>query len=702
MEYARLITLLLCVVAGLQQSVHGAGNPPITFRSLLEEMINRDALARFPEPAYTCKQFSSYDRHSDTPNSPTWWANMDRSYFLRTEHTAGRKEYVLMDTAGPGAVVRFWATWHGPAGKPFTNGILRFYLDGSPKPAIEGPIQSVLDGGLLTGAPLSEGVSPQTPYEQRGHNLYLPIPYAQHCKITYQTDAPVDEGAHQGEALYYQINYRTYAAGTSVQSFSMDQLETARAVLAKTQTQMSQSLRPEVDNRSHRHVPIDMPAGGSSTLALDSTSPQAIVAFTVKLKAENLPQALRSTVLEMIVDDTRTVWCPVGDFFGIGYQGKPYKTWYTEVSEDGTMSCYWPMPYQRSALIKLHNLGEQIVRDEKLQVQTKPWTWDHRSMYFHAAWKQWSKIQTCSNTKAQDQGAFDLNWIKVTGQGVYVGDSLAIFNGAAAWWGEGDEKIYVDGEIFPSHFGTGTEDYYGYAWCRPEYFQSAFHAQPIGAGNFESGFSVNVRYRALDAIPFTTSLQFDMELWHWAKTRMNYAPTMFWYARPGATANIQPMPEEARSKVALVQDDVVEIKRVKGALEGEAMRIHQTTGGKTEIQSAAQFDWSGNKQLWWIDANEGDTLTLDFSVDKAGLYAMTAALTKANDYGMIAIAVNGKLLIEKIDLYHPTVITGEIPLGTCHLEQGVNQLEVKIVGANPKAIQRNMFGLDYIFLTPQN
>jgi len=193
-----------------------------------------------------------------------------------------------------------------------------------------------------------------------------------------------------------------------------------------------------------------------------------------------------------------------------------------------------------------------------------------------------------------------------------------------------------------------------------------------------------------------------MERGHWAKTRVNYAPTTFWYARPGASSNVQPMPEEARNKIALVQEDVVEIKRVKGALEGEAMQIRQNTGGKTELQSGAQFDWSGTKQLWWIDAKEGDTLTLEFSVDKAGLYALTAALTKARDYGIIAIAVNGKTLTEKLDLYNPAVITEEIALGTCQLKQGVNQLEVKIIGSNPEAIKRNMFGLDYILLTPQN
>lgn len=32
------------------------------------------------------------------------------------------------------------------------------------------------------------------------------------------------------------------------------------------------------------------------------------------------------------------------------------------------------------------------------------------------------------------------------------------------WWGEGDEKFFVDGEKFPSSFGTGSEDYIGYAW----------------------------------------------------------------------------------------------------------------------------------------------------------------------------------------------------------------------------------------------
>ena len=128
---------------------------------------------------------------------------------------------------------------------------------------------------------------------------------------------------------------------------------------------------------------------------------------------------------------------------------------------------------------------------------------------------------------------FDVNYVDLAGQGVYVGDALTVFNTVDAWWGEGDEKIFVDGEEFPSSIGTGTEDYYGYAWCRPEKFSHPFIAQPTGAGNFHPGMTVNMRYRSLDAIPFATEISSNIEMWHWVKTKMNFAMTAFWYVKPG-------------------------------------------------------------------------------------------------------------------------------------------------------------------------
>ena len=317
-------------------------------------------------------------------------------------------------------------------------------------------------------------------------------------------------------------------------------------------------------------------------------------------------------------------------------------------------------------------------------------------MHFHATWRQLTEVDTRGKKDMTGQNAFDVNYVTAHGKGVYVGDTLTVFNGAAAWWGEGDEKIFVDGEEFPSHFGTGTEDYYGYAWCKAEFFQAPFHAQPEGGGNMAGGFSVNSRYRGLDAIPFLRSIQFDMELWHWADTKINYAPTAFWYARPGATCNVPPDPEAAAKPVARTRADVVPVLKVAGAIEGESLKVVERTGGEVQVQDGS-FGWSGDAQLWWIDAEVGDKLVVEFPVVTGGLYKVSANLTKANDYGIVELTVNDGPA-RKFDRFHTTVAHDLLELGTFDLKAGTNRLTIKVVGTHPDAIPRRMFGLDYLKL----
>jgi hypothetical protein len=672
----------------------------VTLRSLLEEMVDREALARFPSPAYTCRQFSSYDRDSDDPkDESTWFANWDRSQFLQIEEVDGRKEYVMMDADGPGAVVRIWCTWHGPGGGEFSNGTLRVYIDGEDKPAIEGPIAEIIDGGKLAGAPLSEGVSPKTEYKQQGHNLYLPLPYARHCKITYSTDVPVDRGAKEGEALYYQINYRTYEPGTEVESFSLERLVAAKSTLDAVQQKLREGGRDNDDAWKTEDWNGEL-APGERRETVQVNGSGAIRQLRFKISAQDLPQALRSTVLEVHFDGERTIWAPLGDFFGIGYKISPYRTWYTEVTEDGELSCAWVMPFEKGASVSVLNVGKQPVRIEVCEAKISDWEWNDRSMHFHSTWRQLSKVETGHDQSMDHGNARDVNYVTVNGRGVYVGDSLTLFNGAAQWWGEGDEKIYVDGEEFPSHFGTGTEDYYGYAWCRPEFFESPFHAQPEGGGNLAGGYSVNSRYRALDAIPFTDSIRFDMELWHWAHTKMDYAPTTFFYARPGATANVEPERRTAARPVTLERSDIVDVFRVPGALEGEDLTAVEISGGKVEIQEIPAFRWSGDKQLWWIDANVGDELTVEFPVKKAGRYQVIANLTKANDYAVVHVSLNDEPAEKTFDRYHPTVSHDPLALGAFDLHDGKNRLKFRIEGANPAGLKKHFVGLDYLQLKP--
>ena len=678
---------------------HAQEREPVSLESLLSDMVDRDRLARLPNPAYVCRQFSSYDRDTVAPGKPGWFANWDRSQFIRVEENAGRREYVLMDAEGPGAVVRFWGTWHGPRKdgrlKPFTNGTLRIYLDHQAQPVIADPIADLISGGKLVGPPFSESVSPKTPYARRGHNLYLPIPYQTHCKITYESDGIVDFGARQGEALYYQINYRTYESGTRVTSFSRDQLKELEPLLAHVGERLVRS-GVALSDRVQDHALGGLVAPGKEK-SLTLEGPAAIRQLTMRLEADDLAQALRSVVLEVECDDQRTVWCPVGDFFGIGYEVRPYRTWYTEVAEDGTMRAFWVMPFERTCRWTIRNLGDRPV-ELTATALAGPWEWDDRSLYFHATWRQYTKVDTGPNKDMTGNGAVDVNYVEVTGRGQYVGDTLTVFNGASAWWGEGDEKIYIDGETFPSHIGTGTEDYYGYAWCRPEFFATPFHAQPCGDGNLAGGLSVNSRYRILDALPFSRSIKFDMELWHWRATRMNYAPATFWYARPGAKSNVEPEPKRAAEPVARKRSDVVETLRVPGAIEGESLKILEKTGGITMIQDIDLFGWSGDCQLWWRDAAPGDRLPLELPVREPGAYHITANLTKANDYGIVRIRINDRAAPRLFDRYAPRVSHDRLDLGVFPLKKGSNRLVIEIVGANDRAVKRHMFGLDYLLL----
>jgi hypothetical protein len=364
----------------------------------------------------------------------------------------------------------------------------------------------------------------------------------------------------------------------------------------------------------------------------------------------------------------------------------PFKDWWRSVEKDGTMTCYWPMPCRDSLVVELKNLGPQDVKID-MEVAYGPWAWDDLSMHFHVDWRLESHIDTTVHR--------DWNYLEAVGRGVYVGDTLALYNPSTAWWGEGDEKIYVDGEAFPSHFGTGSEDYYGYAWCTPEVFCDPFHAQPRADGPANAGHVTNTRVRLLDGIPFTKMFRFDMETWHWQPgCYETYAVTTYWYGSPGARGNHGPAPEQAKVIVPEQPGPFT----IAGALEGEKLAIVEKTGGTTQVQDSNAYHWSDNKQLWWMDAKPGDKLTLTVPVAKNGKYTLQARLTVAKDYGIVQLELDGKPLGKPIDCYNADVETKMFNLGTEPLTAGDHKLTVTITGANPKAEQRHMFGLDCLRL----
>ncbi|MDN5202211.1 DUF2961 domain-containing protein [Fulvivirgaceae bacterium BMA10] len=558
MKRLQFLTFLI-LIAGFSY----AQEKEITMASLLEEMTDRASLSKWPAMTYTCKQASSYSRESKTRNTSEadgrfqpasgrdwgkgWFENHDFSQYIRTEENQGRKEDVMFEAEGPGAIVRFWATFGGVPSE--YGGIYRVYIDDDPNPVIEMHNQNFAGKAGLVGKPFSFYAPEKAENDVwRGRNLFLPIPYGKYCKITYDGEHVYSHiGGWRGH--YYQINYRTYEAGTRIESFSGNTMEKYKKDIEFYGKKLMDDPEPKGDQLTRENVVIQ--PGDELTLKLKGE--KAITYLQTQLKAENQQQALRSTVLKIEFDGQTTVWCPVGQFFGLGYKPNPHRSYYIATTKEGNLASRWVMPFAKKATISLINHGEQQVTVQSLVVGHEAYTWDEQSMYFHAAWKETRGMET--------ELRKDENYIIVKGKGVFVADNLTLFNSfpdttGINWWGEGDEKIYVDNEEFPSHFGTGTEDYYCYAWCRPQWFTSPFASQPIGEGNKTPGNTSNNRYRLLDAIPFTSNFKFDMEIWHPYRAKLNYSPATFWYAFPDAEWNIAPDPQGVKKKVALKIKDV--------------------------------------------------------------------------------------------------------------------------------------------------
>jgi len=645
----------------------------VTMESLLDELTDLTVLTRLPDPPYTVKQFSSYDRKSQHPDVLTdedWFANADRGQHLRTEERNGATEWVLMDADGPGAMVRFWSA------NPNDAGIVRIYLDGNADPVIEIPLTDMLGGNV------HPFIKPLAGERSRGWNSYLPIPYATHCKVT--TSQP---------DFYYQINYRTYAEGARVETYSDRAIRRVDALLesaAKRLASPNSMTLPDVEKQVAKRFLHRIDGGASVAERIEA--PGALYALNVRAAADDMEAALRGCLFEVFFDgrEAPAIAAPLGDFFGTAPGANAYASVPSGVLEDGTMYCRWVMPFETGAELRFTNTTDAPLSITGNYVLGS-YEWTDTSLYFHAKWRSEYPLATRPRQ--------DWTFVEVQGAGRFVGDMLHITNPVKAWWGEGDEKIYVDNETFPSHFGTGSEDYFGYAWCSNVVFTHAYHNQPRCDGPDNYGQTCVSRFHVIDNIPFTEAFKFDMEVWHWQECEIAMAATSYWYARPGGSDDF---PAIAVDNLKVITPlPLPAMKVVEGALEGERLKVGESTGGQVVRQTSGAWGWSREEQLWWRYGEPGDTLTIIFPVEKAGRYDVRAVFTKAVDYGIVQLRLNGQEAGAPRDFFNDGVIaTPEESLGVFELTQGENTLTAEIVGANENAVPSCMFGLDYLLLKP--
>jgi len=687
----------------------------VSLSSLLEEMADRDALARFPRSNYRQLQASSYHRASVRRGEPGWFADSDGVSSIREETIGGATEWVIMEHDGPGCLTKLWTPYFYYGFGNRVGPRIKVYLDGADAPAID---ETFIE--LLTHNEWPENYGPAPPqrnglrvprpfagFTARAGNLYLPIPFAKSCKVT------LDQ-----KAFYNIVNYRAYPPGTAVETFSKAGFAAAKGQLSQIGCEL---LEPtEYAGGTAHGAAARIPPGESFAIPLAGTA--AIRQLSVRLDpnaVKDRPTVLRSTVLAMTFDGEETVWCPLGDFFGSADSLHPMHTWTRTVTADGAMVCRWVMPFRKDAVVSLVNLSNQSLTAD-VQVRTGPWEWGDRSMHFWARWR---------SDDVQPGNRFsDWNFVDIRGRGGFIGDTWTVLNPTTGWWGEGDEKIYVDGSyerLFPDHFGTGTEDYYGWAGgrvpTRADVFSHPFLAN-ISVGTTERdtprGFNICTRVRGLDAIPFTSRLVFDMEASPGTGQRnawdfLGYSAVTYWYARPGATANRPPL-SAAAAKPIVSLDDLDKraraireksTKRIPGAIEFENLAPSAHSAGlrfQRQVPAAVQRpeQFSGHAHMFLPFRKPGEyvefRLTEQFQPRDVTLY-----ITKSYDFAVAQLSINGRVVRDELDLYSPTVRVDRLDLGV--IEPRNNAFAIRLEMVRPNARSRGaktLAGLDCVVLSP--
>jgi len=452
----------------------------LSYGDLLQQLYDLDRLPRLQE-GVICRQFSSYDRRSHEPGG--WDANGDAGQYIRVDAQTG--EAVMAEMQGPGCIFRIWSA--NPQGN------IRFYLDGDTKPTFEWDFNSIFTGKI---DPFLPPLVWKRGEAQSGSDCYLPIPYAKSCKVT----------ADKAHGQYYHIGYKTYPPGTEIETFRLPLTADERKQLEAARKAWSDRGPGTPTLKSSQALQ----SGEQATVA-ELNGPGTIEGVWVKVEGGER-YAWHEIVISGYWDGEAdpSIHAPLAAFFGTGWYPNEYKSYPLGIA-GGVGYCHFPMPFRKSGRLVLRNLGRLPVT-VRWDVQFAPVAAiPETDAYFHARWRREAPAVP-----------FDWPFLEASGKGHFVGVALSVDYPNPHWWGEGDEKVWVDGEDFPSTFGTGSEDYFGDAWgIRPA-------DQPCFCCSYLRDTRVCCyRWHLADSIPFTQSYRMTIE--NYPDFPEDYASCAFWY-----------------------------------------------------------------------------------------------------------------------------------------------------------------------------
>jgi len=430
-------------------------------------------------------------------------------------------------------------------------------------------------------------------------------------------------------------------------------------------------------------------APGATKVVLDAEGPGAIThlwfTFLGPEKQGWAPQGSanhQEIALRIYYDgsDRPGVEAPLGDFFANAFGRRSEVISLPVVVEDAdSYNCFWRMPFRRSARIELTNESEKNLsllyyNIDWLKLDSLP----DDTPYFYARYRQ----------EYPAESGKDYVILDTKGRGQYVGTVLSVRTRSPSWFGEGDEKIYIDGEETASIWGTGTEDYFLSAWglktTSTPYFGTPYFDQWGIIGGHTSAY----RWHISDPIVFPESIKTTIEHFGWISTDENpegksdswnerqddYSSVAFWYQTGEPTLD-PPMPH-ARER-ALPNLDL--IFPAKGYTDDQHHGV-----GEASVQDNLGFLPDG--QLFYRpEQAEGAWVEIPFTVTGKEPRRLLISGTRADDYGIYQPYLNGVKIGGPLDFYYDGVDGWEWHLLDFWPDPGEYTLRLECVGKNDRS-----------------
>lgn len=211
---------------------------------------------------------------------------------------------------------------------------------------------------------------------------------------------------------------------------------------------------------------------------------------------------------------------------------------------------YWEMPFAKHCHITMENRGK---KEETLYYMISGWYGEipQDAGYFHAAYRQEHPVM-----KGRAYTIID----GIEGRGCFAGVTLATgMNGNNTCWVEGEAKMYIDDDQYPSMNYTGTEDYF----CGSYGFGNdiILNRYQTFSGMYTGLFSIMgdnrefyngqqrfllYRFHEKDPVYFSKNFKMTIDNLGWTGPRYDdYTSVAYWYLeKPSKLAKELPSDEE--------------------------------------------------------------------------------------------------------------------------------------------------------------